>query len=182
MFIPMLQRLSHFARWFQLVTLLTCAACGASAEVKTTRDPRFTGTMHSLHVVINQAGIDPDFATELDKSLRTQLGARGVAYSSRILTGLELDQSAIAHEVQSVHPDGLLLLLPTRGTTYYGEIVLMTYDARLFEGSKGATVWRGRIESKRAAGAYGTVAGMMEETAKSIAAQLQSDGLLARRQ
>lgn len=79
-----------------------------------------------------------------------------------------------------LRPDGVLLLRPVRGMSYEGTIVNLTYEAVLVDTQKRARVWRANIVNRRASGVYGTIAGMMEESAISIAERLDADRIIGK--
>ena len=160
------------------VLVLSAAACVATADVQATRDPRYAKRMRSLYVAIGQGGIDEDFAIELDGALKRELAKYGTRVTSRVLTGLELDPQIVEREAMATRPDGILLVQPVRGASYDGTITNLTYDLNLLDMPSGARVWRARVDNKRASGVFGTVKGVMEETALQIARQLAADRLL----
>jgi hypothetical protein len=160
------------------LAVLLCIGCGAGADVHAVRDPHYAGRMRSIYLAIGHGGIDEDYATEFVSSFKRELGQRGVALTSRVITGLELDTKLIQREVAGSQADGVLFMVPVRGTTYYGEVTNLTWDVFLIDVRSGAKIWRARVENKKAAGAYGSTAGMVDEAAINIAKQLDSDRII----
>ena len=157
---------------------IVCVSCGAGADVKAIRDPHYAGRMRSLYLAIGQGGIDEDYANEFVRSFKRELGQRGVVLTARVVTGLELDPKLVDREVAASHADGVLFVSPVRGTTYYGEIVNLTWDVTLVDVRSRAKIWKARVENTKAAGAWGSTSGMVDEAAVGIAGQLESDRLL----
>ncbi len=165
--------------WSMLAVVLCCTSCGAGADVHAVRDPHFTGRMHSLYLAINQGGIDPAYAEGFVAAFKRELERRGVSLTWRVVNGLELDRNLLSREVATSRADGVLIVIPVRGTAYYGEITNLTWDVSLIDVASGGRIWRARVENRKAAGAWGSTDGMVDEAAVNIAKELGSERLLA---
>lgn len=163
---------------FVCAVAMACLACGAAAEVHSVRDPHYQGRIKSLYMAIGQGGIDEDYAVEFERSMKRELANRGVTVTSRIIVGVELDENLLDREVAASRAEGVLIVQPVRGTESYGELINITYDVNLFEAHTRGRIWRARVDTRRAGGAWGTTAGMVDELAVSLAAKLESDHLL----
>ena len=161
-----------------LLTSLSCIP--TDAEVHATKDPRFTGQMRSIYVIIAQQGIDEDFAVELGNLLRQELARRGIASRWRFVGSREVDAGVVDREVAMMQPDGILTILPVRGLSVNGTITHLTYELVLLETERGQRIWRASVTNQRDVN-FGTIRGMGEEAAARIAERLTADGLLATR-
>lgn len=154
---------------------LLCAACGASADVHSVRDPSYTGKIRSVYLAVGQGGISEDYANGFVESCARELKSRGIRFTSRVITGLELDRNLLEHDIAAAQTDAALVVVPVRGAAWYGEITNLTWEVSLFDAKTHAKVWRAKVENKKAGGAYGTTSGMVDEAAVEIIHQLESD-------
>ena len=158
-----------------LLVFLTCVACGAAADIHAVRDPAYPGGVRSLYLAIGQGGINADYANGFVKSFNREMGRRGVKFTARVITGLELDRRVLAREVAASQADAALFVRAVHGITDYGEIINLTWEVSLVDAKTGAKVWHAQVENKKAAGMFGSTDGMVDEAAVSIAEQLESD-------
>jgi hypothetical protein len=155
--------------------LLVPAGCGASAAISSVRDSSAAARFGRLYVAVDQGNVDPEFAQALNQALDAELQHRGVAVKTRILSGLDLDESAVDSDVKAWRPDGLLVVNFAGGSGTYGNIENATYNVSLVEVASGRRIWRAQVSSHRA---FGSSSGMMEETASRVGERLEQDHLI----
>jgi hypothetical protein len=128
--------------------------------------------LERAYVIFPEETIDQSYAMNMSAALNKALAERGVKTGARVLTGFELDDAAIVAEIEKFKPDGLLVIDLLGGTTYYNQIVYMTYSATLVIGDR--RVWKARIESDP--GAISNQKMHMREIAQQLVLKLVKDG------
>jgi hypothetical protein len=152
---------------------MTLTGCGPSAKVSSAKAPDAKAQLLTrTYLIFPEETIDESYATNLSAALSKELAARGVKAGASVLTGLELDDTAIQAEIQKFNPDSLLVIDLLGGTMYYNQLVYMTYSATLVVGDR--RVWKAKIESDP--GAISNQKMHMREIAQQLVLQLVKDG------
>src|SRR5205823_5006375 len=92
-----------------LALVLALAGCGASASISSARDPGAVTRFNRIYVAVEPGNIDAELANGLDSAIGSELQEHGVTVKTRVLTGLDLDASAIEADMKAWRPDGVLM-------------------------------------------------------------------------
>jgi hypothetical protein len=157
---------------------LALAGCGASASISSARDPGAVARFSRIYVAVEPGNVDVELANGLDSALGSALQEHGVTVKTRVLSGLDLDASAIEADMKAWRPDGVLMAAFAGGSGVNGGLDTVRFDVSFIAVASNRRIWRAQVHTRKA---FGTDASMMEETAETVGERLEQDGLIGSR-
>ncbi len=136
--------------------LLTALSTGcAKVVIDSSRHPGFQQVLEPVAFVIYERNTGPDYTEPLRAALLEQLAMHGIRGTAHIITGGEFDADASMKSIAE-SASGVILIVPTGGTSYYGALQQIRYEVDAFQMSSsedGSKVWHARVDT--GSGGYG---------------------------
>jgi len=118
----------------------------ADASLQNVRLGRVAQPMERVFVVVHKGPLDGSYASEMSNALLVSLSGHVGAQKGNVLTGMELDSTALPNAVEKFAADGLLVLKPIGGTlNHQGDAPKVTYAATLLDVHTSRVVWQATI-------------------------------------
>ena len=159
---------------FTLSALPSCAF--SEASVKHIERGEISKPLDRVYLLVFQGEVDRYYAEKLRLVLAEAFRPHTGAVTTFLVTGLELDDSAVEADIYRFHPDGILLLKPVGGhRNAMGGLDRVHYAVTLVESNKRRTLWRAKATNEGSPIRMGT---RMELMATEIVKNLVWDGVL----
>ena len=141
-------------RPIDLLRAVTVAAClngCATASLRLTESAQVAATLEHVFVVVGQGPFDRSYADELAGALLTALSGHTLTCRSRVLTGLELDDTPVNEQMRAFGADSLLMLQPIGGrlNPINGLVFEVVYKATLLDVRSDRVVWAAEVSHQR---------------------------------
>lgn len=139
-------RRASLARCGAWAALVVAVGGCADASLQDVRLGRIAQPMERVFVVVHKGPLDRDYAVEMSSALVAALAGHTSAQAGKVLTGMELDDTALPAAVEQFASDGLLVLEPSGGTlSIYGGAPKVFYAATLLDVHTDHVVWRATV-------------------------------------